>query len=525
MARKFLTSIDLNQNELIKAVIQNATTDPLTGRAGQLYYNTADDVLKVYSGSASAWMAVGSTEQIGDAISQILEAGSGIYLNYDDPADTLTISNTGVLSLTGTNNEIDVSASAGNVTISLPSTLSADISGTAASATYAVTAGTANAVAANSVALGTDTTGDYVATASGGTGIDVSGSGGEGSSLTITNTGVISLTGTTDEVTVSASAGNVTLSLPSTINADTTGNAATADNADSADAVKTVTAGDANAEYFVTFVNSNNGSATSESVYTDDAIYYNPGLNKLTTGHIRALGNVDVDGNLVIGGDLTVSGSTTYLNTATLAVEDNKVLLNSNVTGTPTTDAGIEVERGDAPNAELFWDESEGKWTASNGSASYAISLSGHTHTSSDITNFSEAVEDAVDSLVVDTDTVGFVYTDNGSSPGTLAANVLLAGAASATFLTTSGGLSVDKATLESALIADSFTKKYAETFSGSTQFNVDHNLGTRDVTVQVYDLTTYETVEVDIERPTINRVVIKISEVYANSLRVVVTG
>jgi len=40
-------------------------------------------------------------------------------------------------------------------------------------------------IAANSVALGTDTTGDYVAGVSSGTGVNVSGSGGEGSSVTI----------------------------------------------------------------------------------------------------------------------------------------------------------------------------------------------------------------------------------------------------------------------------------------------------------------------------------------------------
>ena len=33
------------------------------------------------------------------------------------------------------------------------------------------------------------------------------------------------------------------------------------------------------------------------------------------------------------------------LNTETLEVEDNIVLLNSNVTGSPTLDAGLEVER------------------------------------------------------------------------------------------------------------------------------------------------------------------------------------
>jgi len=45
-------------------------------------------------------------------------------------------------------------------------------------------------------------------------------------SITIANTGVTSLTGTTNEIDVSASTGSVTLSLPTTINANTTGNAA-----------------------------------------------------------------------------------------------------------------------------------------------------------------------------------------------------------------------------------------------------------------------------------------------------------
>lgn len=82
-------------------------------------------------------------------------------------------------------------------------------------------------IVADSVALGTDTTGDYVQSVGiTGTGLSVSGTG-EGATVVIENTGVTSLTGTTDEVDVSASAGAVTLSLPSSINADTTGNSAT----------------------------------------------------------------------------------------------------------------------------------------------------------------------------------------------------------------------------------------------------------------------------------------------------------
>jgi hypothetical protein len=59
------------------------------------------------------------------------------------------------------------------------------------------------------------------------TGISVSGATG---SVTVTNTGVTALTGTANEIDVSASTGSITLSLPATINADISGNAATVTN-------------------------------------------------------------------------------------------------------------------------------------------------------------------------------------------------------------------------------------------------------------------------------------------------------
>jgi hypothetical protein len=472
MARKFLTPIDLNKLELQNARIQNLTSDPASPVAGQIYYNSVDSQLKYYNGSASAWQVIGQTvEQLQDAVNSLLVQGTAISLNYNDEAGTLTIANTGVTSILGTANEVEVSASAGAVTLSLPSTINADTTGNANTATTLATARTISlggdlsgsasfngsaditinaTVGANSVALGTDTTGDYVAGATAGSGITVGGSGGEGSSLTITNTGVLSLTGTANEVNVSASAGNVTIGLP------------------------------------------------------DD---------------------VTIGGNLVVTGDLTVSGSTTYLNTATLQVEDNKVVLNSNATGTPTVDAGIEIERGDYPNAELFWDESEGKWTASNGSASFALSLAGHTHTSSDITNFQEAVEDVVGAMATDSGTVDFTYTDNGAGAGTLSASVILA--ASASYLSTTSGLAVDKVSLESVLITDGFSKKVSANLTGSaTSYAITHNLGTRDVTVNVYDNATYETVETDIVRTDSNTVTVSFAVApTSNAYRVVIVG
>ena len=469
MSRKFLTNLDLNTNELLNGVIQNLGTDPVSGKAGQVYYNTSDQKLKYYNGGASAWQYVGnSNEEIEDLIANLIDAGTGISVNYNDGSSSLVIANTGVVSVAGTVDEVNVSASAGNVTISLPSTINANTTGNAATATALETARTISlggdlsgsasfngtsditisaTVQPNSVALGTDTTGDYVASASAGNGISISGSG-EGAALTIANTGVLSVAGTNNEITVSASVGNVTIGLPD---------------------------------------------------------------------------NVTVSGDLVVDGNLTVSGSTTYLNTATLTVEDNIVLLNSNATGTPVADAGIEVERGDSTNASFFWDESEDKWTANNGTTSTAVSLEGHTHSASAITDFTEAVQDAVGTFVTDSGTIDFAYNDGGNS---LSASVILA--TSNSYLSTASGLAVDKGALETALIADNFTKKAsANVGNGSaTSFAITHNLNSRDVVVNVYDNATYDTVETDVVRTDANTVTVSFTVApTSNAYRVVIIG
>ena len=56
MAIKFLNSIDLNQNQLLNAAIQNLGADPGSGVEGQIYFNTASDLLKVYAGGA--WKSI-----------------------------------------------------------------------------------------------------------------------------------------------------------------------------------------------------------------------------------------------------------------------------------------------------------------------------------------------------------------------------------------------------------------------------------------------------------------------------------
>ena len=67
------------------------------------------------------------------------------------------------------------------------------------------------------VALGTQTSGAYVANLVAGTGITLSGLGNEGTTPTITNSGVTSVAGTANQIAVSGGTGAVTFSLPNDI--------------------------------------------------------------------------------------------------------------------------------------------------------------------------------------------------------------------------------------------------------------------------------------------------------------------
>ena len=68
--------------------------------------------------------------------------------------------------------------------------------------------------------------------------------------------------------------------------------------------------------------------------------------------------------DLTVSGNLTVSGTTTSVNTETINLADNIIILNSNEAGTPSQDAGIEIERGTSTNASLIWDETTEVWEA-----------------------------------------------------------------------------------------------------------------------------------------------------------------
>ena len=103
--------------------------------------------------------------------------------------------------------------------------------------------------------------------------------------------------------------------------------------------------------------------------------------------------NVTIGQDLTVSGNLTVNGNVTTLNTETLAVEDNIIVLNSNVTGSPALNAGLEVERGTSNNVQLRWDESTDKWQFTNDGTTYVNIAS-----NSDIANVATSFTVAGDS-------------------------------------------------------------------------------------------------------------------------------
>lgn len=93
---------------------------------------------------------------------------------------------------------------------------------------------------------------------------------------------------------------------------------------------------------------------------TDDVTFNNVTVNgQLNSDDITA-------STVTIFGNLTVTGNTTSVNTETINLADNIIVLNSNHdTGSaPTQDAGIEVKRGTEANALLRWDETYNLWVA-----------------------------------------------------------------------------------------------------------------------------------------------------------------
>jgi hypothetical protein len=219
-------TVDVGSVETSTLFVDSIEIDTTSATTSQVLQFNGTKFAPATLSSASAFTTIsvsGQTDVVADQSSDTLTLanGTGITITTNATTDTVTVTNSGVTSLAGTTNEIEVSGATGAVTLSLPTTINANTTGTAASWTNSRTVsfsggdvtgsfsidGSANVsnvaltIAANSVALGTDTTGDYVASLTQGTGVTITGGSGEGSTPTIA---IGQAVGTTDSPTFAA---------------------------------------------------------------------------------------------------------------------------------------------------------------------------------------------------------------------------------------------------------------------------------------------------------------------------------
>lgn len=327
----FSESVD----DRVNALLQAGTDITLT-------YNDVANTLTIAANTAAGNIN-DLDEAIDDRVNALLVAGSNITITYDDAANTLTIASSGTGGFDLSNNTTDDLAEGNTNLYYTEARANTAIDNRVTQAFVDALNVTAAGVQANSVTLGTDTTGDYVASLTAGALIDLQNNTGEGATPTIdvdlselTDMAANTIAGSDELVILDSGAqgrkriDSIPVGLFNTANqialgTDTTGNY-----------VATI-AGTAN-EIEVT------GSGSETAAVT-----------------IGLPNDVTIGNNLTVTGNLTVSGTTTTVNTTNLDVNDAVITLNTGQ-ATPLNDIGILMQRYATANTTNYnvgiaWEE------------------------------------------------------------------------------------------------------------------------------------------------------------------------
>lgn len=106
MAKNVLVDLNLNQNELQNGVIQNLASNPASGIAGQIYYNTAVNKLRVFDGTNWINLEKGTGTVTSVAVSNATNGGLSVSGSPITSSGTISVGHSNVLSAAQTNQAV-----------------------------------------------------------------------------------------------------------------------------------------------------------------------------------------------------------------------------------------------------------------------------------------------------------------------------------------------------------------------------------------------------------------------------------
>jgi hypothetical protein len=236
--------------------------------------------------------------------------------------------------------------------------------------------------------------------------------------------------------------------------------------------------------------------------------------------------------NLILDGNLTVNGTTTTVNSNTVNIGDNMIVLNSDESGTPSQDAGIEIERGTSTNVKFQFKESTDRWQFSNDGSTFfnlptstadVAEFSNLYYTDTRVLNYinsrgvvsgsSQVNADSVTNF--DSNVLSYI-NDLGVVSGSITSQ-LPTGVVSGSSQVSYTGLSNIPSGIVSgsSQITDLTTHK--ETVSGASSYAVDHNLNEQYPIVQAWNTgTSQQELPTSITTNSVNRVTVVFSTTFA---------